>query len=130
MSVRPDPNSSAKSWTEAEIDRGIAKLQKRVDELQALQIQSVSTAQEEVALSNTRETIADVFGERSREAREHGNQRAFWHGPIYIGMSPMEIIENKDAGRLRLAGVVGGLIARLQEKGEELWKEASTAVQP
>ena len=58
-----------KKWSATEdIDRAVVKLQRRISELETLDIQAAvlqDTGMDDVAVSNVRETIRDVFGQDS-----------------------------------------------------------------
>jgi len=105
-----------------EIDHGIAKLERRVQELEQLDIPAAvlkDTGADDVAQSNVRETIREVFGTNSPEFREH-EHLDLWSGPMYMNMDPREVIEAKDRGRTQAIGILRGLVARLKEKREDL----------
>lgn len=105
-----------------EIDRGLAKLQRRVQELEQLDIpraQMNDTGEITVARSNVRDSIREVFGFNSPEFREH-EHIDIWAGPLYMGMHPAEVVEAKVRGRAQVIGILNGLMARLREKREDL----------
>ncbi len=105
-----------------EIDRGVAKLERRIRELEAVDmVASVrdDTGADDVVRSNIREAIREVFGPNSPEFKEH-EYLDIWAGPMYMGMHPQEILEGKERGRAQVIGILRGLIGRLQEKREEL----------
>ena len=59
-----------------EIEAAIAKLRRRVEELEKLDVKAAvlnHSGAEDVARSNVRTTILDIFGENSLEYREHRN---------------------------------------------------------
>lgn len=112
-----------------EIDNGIAKLRRRVRELEQLDIAAAvtrHTGADEVALSDIRETIREVFGGNSPEFNEH-QYIDLWDGPMYMGMSPGEIIRGHEQGRSKVLGILNGLIRRLEEKKEDLAAGAKPA---
>ena len=112
-----------------EIDRGVAKLERRIRELEALDMVAVvrdDTGADDVVRSNIREAIREVFGPNSPEFREH-EYLAIWAGPQYMGMHPDEILQGKERGRVQVAGVLKGLVGRLHEKREELVGGATAA---
>lgn len=105
-----------------EIDRAVAKLERRVKELEALDVAAAingDTGADDVAISNVRETIREVFGTNSPEYREHGHI-LLWAGPSFMGMEQHEIIASTDRGRIQTMGIIRGLIDRLKEKREDL----------
>jgi uncharacterized protein (TIGR02391 family) len=110
-----------------EIDRGIAKLERRIDDLEQLDV-AKSVMHDDGAVSvvrsNVRETIREVFGGRSPEFDEH-QHLDIWAGPLYMGMHPTEIIEAKTRGRARAVGICRGLVERLREKRTELQGEGA-----
>jgi uncharacterized protein (TIGR02391 family) len=105
-----------------EIDSGIAKLERRIRELEQLDVAAAvhgDTGADDVARSNVRESIREVFGANSPEFKEHEHIR-LWAGPMYVGMDPDEVVEGTDRGRRQVIGILNGLIARLREKKEDL----------
>jgi len=105
-----------------EIDLGISKLERRIRELEELDVAAVTrndTGADGVAESNVRETIRDVFGPNSPEFNEH-QYIEIWAGPTYMEMHPNETVESKERGRRQVIGILNGLIGRLQEKREDL----------
>lgn len=112
-----------KEWSAPEdIDLAVAKLQRRISELEALDIRATvlqDTGLEEVVESNIRETLRDIFGPNSPEFNEHQHIEV-WAGGVFMGMSDGEIIDRRERGRKRVVGTLNGLIGRLTEKREEL----------
>jgi uncharacterized protein (TIGR02391 family) len=105
-----------------EIDRGVQKIERRIRELEALDIASTvrdDSSADDVARSNVRETIREVFGSNSPEFTEH-EHLDIWAGPVFAGMHPHQVIQAKERGRTQVIGILRGLVARLQEKREEL----------
>lgn len=104
-----------------EIDRGIGKLEKRIKELEGLDVGvaiSGDTGADDVAVSNVRESIREVFGTNSPEFREHEHLR-LWAGPMYVNMVQHEIVASTERGRIQTIGIIRGLINRLKERREE-----------
>jgi uncharacterized protein (TIGR02391 family) len=111
-----------------EIDRGISKLEKRIQELEALDITaaiSADTGADDVAVSNIREAILEIFGTNSPEFHEHEHIR-FWVGPLHMGMAPHEIIAATERGRGQTLGILRGLVGRLKEKREDFTTTIAT----
>ncbi len=112
-----------REWaTSEEIDGAVRKLQRRVAELEALDVQAAvlhDTSLKDVAVSNVRETIREVFGQISPEFKEHEHIR-MWGGPMFANMSNSDIITGTERGRKHIIGILNGLIGRLKEKQEEL----------
>jgi uncharacterized protein (TIGR02391 family) len=105
-----------------EIDSAIAKLERRIKELQNLNVQEAvlsDTGADDVAKSNVRETVREIFGSNSPEFREH-RYLDLWSGPMYMGMSRGDIIEGKRRGTVQTIGILNGLIGRLKEKRADL----------
>ncbi|MEY2498084.1 MAG: hypothetical protein QOD12_1640 [Verrucomicrobiota bacterium] len=104
-----------------EIDRGIAKLERRIVELENLDVGSAisgHTGADDVARSNACETIRDIFGTNSPEFRENEHLQ-LWAGPLFINMATAQIIAGTDRGRIQAIGILRGLINRLKEKRED-----------
>lgn len=105
----------------AEISHAITKLKRRTTELGELDVlQAIATANgaDDVAVSNVRETIRDVFGIDSPEYREH-EYISLWAGPMSLGMSKAEAVQGTERGRRQTIGILEGLVRRLQEKQED-----------
>ena len=112
-----------------EIDRAVAKLKRRIAELDALNIQEAvlgHTGADDVAESNIRDTIRDIFGQNSPEFDEHKHLR-LWAGSMFVNMEDHQILEGTEHGRRQAVGILNGLIGRLQEKREELAGDAVPA---
>lgn len=115
-----------KEWLSVEeIDKAIAKLRRRLEEMEALNVQDAvfnDSGADDVAVSNMRTAILEIFGETSPEHREHQNCR-MWAGAIYVGMSRAEVAASTERGRQQLIGILKGLVSRLQEKRQDLAAE-------
>jgi uncharacterized protein (TIGR02391 family) len=123
------PLESREFKSAEDIDLVIAKLQRRIQELEQLDIPAAvqrNTGADEVAISNVRETIRDLFGQNSPEYREHQHIR-LWAGPMYMNMHPAEVIQKMADGRTMVIGILNGLIGRLKEKREDLGAGATPA---
>jgi len=114
-----------KEFTLSEIDRGIAKLKRRIQDVSALDPTRVAynDAVVQTVESNMRLSIQEVFGPRSPESFEHGCHRiyrdAVGHVPFQPG--PEYFQRNFAAGIPQTLTMLQGLIARLEEKrGDEL----------
>ncbi len=120
---REEPEIQPKLFdTVEEIDRSIVKLERRATELGALNVNEAITSDtgaDEVAVSNVRETILDIFGPNSPEYREHQHIR-MWAGLMYMNMPPHEVVASTERGRAQMIGIVRGLVQRLKEKREDL----------
>jgi uncharacterized protein (TIGR02391 family) len=113
-----------------EINFAITKLERRIRELEELNVQEAvmtDNAADDVAESNVRTTIREVFGQKSPEFQEHGHIR-MWVGPVFMNMDRGIRIEATDRGRRQMIGILNGLINRLREKREDM--SAGTAARP
>lgn len=111
-----------------EIDRAIKKLERRIAEVDALDIEQAvreTNGEDDTVESNIREAIREVFGTNSPEFREH-QFITIWAGPMAMGMSPRVIVDSKTRGKKQVTGILQGLIGRLREKREELQDEHAT----
>jgi uncharacterized protein (TIGR02391 family) len=119
----PPPEIAPKTWESVEeIDRAIARLQRRVAELEQLHASNAvlnETGENDVVISNVRTTILEVFGANSPEYREHRSIR-MWAGGMWVGMSQGESAKATEQGRKQVLGVLAALIKRLEEKREDL----------
>lgn len=115
-----------REWrTIEEIELAIGKLQRRIADLESLDVSAAvlqHSGVDDVVVSNVRETIREVFGQQSPEFQEH-QLVDLWGGPLRMGMSQDEIIQSKHHGRIRLLTMLHGLIGRLDEKRQELSTE-------
>lgn len=108
--------------TADEVERAISKLQRRVNEVENLEVQTSFSAKDGkigIVESNIQSTIRDVFGEGSPEFNEH-KYIEIWQGPLFLEMSDQERLHSVVCGQPVVANVLKGLIARLQEKKEDL----------
>lgn len=107
-----------------EIDLAIMKLNRRIRELKSLDVKASvlnPTSAVEVAESNVREAIREVFGSNSPEFREHGSISLWlWDGPVLGPLDNSGWIQGRDRGRRQAIGILEGLIGRLQERREDL----------
>lgn len=111
-----------------EIDIAISKLQRRIQELEKLDVKTAvlnNSGEDDVARSNVRETILDIFGVNSPEYKEHQYIR-IWAGPQFMNMSTGLIINGMEQGRVQVIGILKGLIGRLEEKRMDLTGGVST----
>lgn len=105
-----------------EIDRGVGKLEGRIQELEKLELGPTvrgETGTLHVARTNVRESIREVFGTNSPEFKKH-EHLDIWAGPHNIQMPPGEILMARSRGRTEVVDILRGLIGRLREKREEL----------
>jgi uncharacterized protein (TIGR02391 family) len=118
----PTPLEPREFRSPEEIDSAIMKLTRRIRELEQLDVNAAvsnQTGAVDVAQSNVRETIREVFGSNSPEFREHQGIKV-WAGAIYFGMTDSDFAQGADSGRRHVIGILDGLISRLKEKREDL----------
>lgn len=118
----PPPPEPREFRSVEEIDKGIEKLQRRIKELELLDIHTAyrnDSGEDRVAISNVRDTIRDVFGPNSPEFMEHQHIQ-LWAGGMFMNMSDEAFVHAKDRGRIQTIGILNGLIGRLQEKRQDL----------
>jgi uncharacterized protein (TIGR02391 family) len=105
-----------------EIDRAIAKLQRRVNEIEQIDVASAvrnRTGAIDAARSNLRNTILEIYGPHSPEFREH-EHIDLWSGALFMDMSAEYVISARASGCTQTIGIINGLIARLRERREDL----------
>jgi uncharacterized protein (TIGR02391 family) len=105
-----------------EIDRAIRKMERRRTEIEQINFEAAvnqRTGEDNVAQSNLRNTILEIYGPNSPEYREHHNV-TFLGGPLYVQMENHQYIAALTGGRNRVLGIVNGLIDHLKEKREEV----------
>jgi 16S rRNA processing protein RimM len=131
-SNQSQPPIEPKQWTSSEdIDKAIGKLRRRIAELERVDVQATlsdASASDKVAVSNVRETLREVFGQNSPEFREHAHIN-MWSGALWMGMGQHDRLAAKENGRRKMIGILEGLIARLNEKKEELGEAAAPTTQ-
>jgi uncharacterized protein (TIGR02391 family) len=118
----PPPPEPREFRSAEEIDSAVMKLTRRIQQLETINIRAEvvnNTAAVQVAESDIRETIREVFGSNSPEFKEHG-QISIWAGPMYMGMEERDISQGQEAGRRLVIGILNGLIGRLKEKKEDM----------
>jgi uncharacterized protein (TIGR02391 family) len=123
----PPPLEPRQFRSPEEIDAAIAKLRRRIAELERLDVQATvlqHTGADMVIQSNVRDTILDIFGENSPEFREH-QYIEIWGGPSGFNMHPGQIVAGKQRGRTEVVTILNGLVGRLQEKQADLTGGAS-----
>jgi len=121
-SKEPPPEEWREFQSVDEIDKGIAKLERRAAELAELDARATLTSESgaaDVAKSNLRETLREVFGPNSPEFREH-EHLTLWSGPLSMNMDFQTRLEGREAGIRRAIAIIRGLIGRLKEKREDL----------
>ena len=110
-----------------EIDQGIAKIKRRIANLEELDIQAAvlqETCEDDVVTSDVRETIREVFGYNSPEFKEHEHLR-IWVGSEFVNMPDTAIINAKEKGKVATITILKGLICRLEEKRLDFVNEGS-----
>jgi uncharacterized protein (TIGR02391 family) len=125
----PPPLEPREFRSPEEIDSAIAKFLRRIDELEHLDVKGSylgHTGAVDVARSNIRECIRDVFGLNSPEYQEH-KYLDIWAGPQFMGMSDAAIVQGMERGRVEIIGILKGLIGRLEEKRADLTAGAVSA---
>ena len=118
----PPPLEPREFRSPEEIDAAIAKLGRRIKELGQLDVKAAilnRTGEDDVAQSNARETIREVFGTNSPEFKEHAHLR-LWDGPVFMNMSDQAIAQSTERGRIQAIGILNGLVGRLKEKQEDM----------
>jgi uncharacterized protein (TIGR02391 family) len=104
-----------------EIDRAIAKLQRRITEIEKIDFvadERNHAGEADVARSNLRNAILEIYGPHSPEYREH-KTISFWAGPMLIDMSAHQLVQGKIAGQAQTLGKINGLINALRERRED-----------
>lgn len=114
--AQQSPTVERKPLTRADIERGIAKLRRRIEEVKSLDPNAVAfnDAKIDNIESNICDTIRDVFGPNSPEFAEHGTF-VIWHGGYNVGDSQYDRQRKFAAGIPQAVTKLEGLIARLEE---------------
>lgn len=120
------PPVEVKQFTPEEIERGIAKLGRRIEEVKALETKRVQHGDQhrKNAEENVRTTVLEVFGPNTPEYRTH-QYHEIWHGDAHMGMSDDEFEQGFLDGIPQTITMLEGLIARLEEKRGELGQDTT-----
>ncbi len=117
------PPIEIKDFGPEDIERGVAKLKRRIADLEAFDPRKAAfergDSSAEVLARDIRDTVADVFGLRSQEAQDFHFVR-IWAGPTYTSMAPEYMQEGYAAGREATTQKIHGLVKRLEEKRGDL----------
>jgi len=110
-----------------DIDRGVAKLQRRIDDIQKLKADAVrwDAGRKRAVETEVRETIRDVFGPRSPEFRDF-EHFGIDKGGSFIGGSDGEYQKCFLDGIPPALELLQGLISRLEERKEDLRPPSTT----
>jgi len=101
-----------------EIERGIRKVERRIEEVKALDARKLvaeHTGDDDVVESNVRETIREIFGTNSPEFQEHQYIQIL-AGPMWMGMEDHDLLQAREQGKTKVANILQGLIDRLRER--------------
>jgi uncharacterized protein (TIGR02391 family) len=136
----PPPPPEIKQFTPDEIEHGITKLRRRIEEVKALdphqptglaQLTAPAVRYDDQRVRNAEHaistTILEVFGPNSPEYRRHQHHR-IWHGGIFVNMPEDEIQRRFAEGIPQTLTMLEGLIARLEEKRADLGHDTTTRV--
>lgn len=127
----PDPPPlEEKQFTAEEIDRGIAKLRRRQEEVRGLDPDQIRYDDQHVKNieANITATIREVFGENSHESR-HIGYYDIWHGGYNYLDEEHELQLKFAAGIPQAITMLDGLIGRLEEKRVDLGSDSKQRVQ-
>ncbi len=115
------PPLERRNFTIEEIDFAIIKIKRRIKDVEGLDPTKIrfDDAQVDIAESNIRNSVLEIFGENSPEHREHG-YIPIWEGGHFINEPDHESQQKFVAGIPRTITILNGLISRLEEKREDL----------
>ncbi|MFH1993715.1 MAG: nucleotide-binding protein [Pseudomonadota bacterium] len=125
------PPIEIRQFTRSEIDRGIVKLRRRIEEVNGLDPRKIlfNDAKIDIVEANIRESIREVFGSRSPEFDDHEHHR-IWHGGYNMMESDSERQRKFADGIPQTVTMLEGLISRLEEKREDLESDLAPAIPP
>ena len=119
----PGPEPQSRQWkTPEEIDAAIAKLKRRIEEFQQLDVRAAHfqhTGADDAAMSNFRDTIRDVFGSTSPE-NDECKRIGLYQGPLIMGQGDELWVRGQEQGKQQIIGRLQGLNRRLLEKRNDL----------
>lgn len=119
----PPPSPVLKVFSSLEeVDRGIAKLQRRIEEVKSLQGMRYPDQKIDNVEANIQNSVLEIFGPESPEYRTHKHHEIY-DGPHFISMAgdgpdPRRQM-SFEAGIPKSISALEGLIATLQEKRED-----------
>lgn len=114
------PEYETKQFTAEDIDHGVTRLRRRIDDLKSLQADCVSykDARVESVESSIQHTVREIFGDRSHEFREHQHFRISQANLITRNSSYYQ--NEFESGVSGAVTKLEGLIRHLEEKREFL----------
>jgi uncharacterized protein (TIGR02391 family) len=114
---RPNDEPEEKVFTAVqEVDQAIAKLRRRLEDVQALDPQTVRYNDPRIssAAENFRDTVLSIYGFDSPEYRRFKTAR-IWHGSMRFNISQNELQTGFTDGRTHTIEAIENLIRRLEE---------------
>ena len=117
----PPPIISKIFSSAQEIEIGIAKLNRRINDVKALDPTQLSFRDQKIknVEVSIREVIRDIFGQDSPEFHDH-QYHDIWSGGHAVGMEEWECQQNFADGIPQTVSMLEGLIQRLEEKKLDL----------
>jgi uncharacterized protein (TIGR02391 family) len=113
------PPVEIKDFTAEEIERGIAKLKRRIEQVKALENVSFRDQLVRNAEHDIQNSVLEIFGPNSPEYRAH-QYHDVWSGGHRIGAPDSENQSKFQGGVRATITMLEGLISRLEEKRTEL----------
>jgi uncharacterized protein (TIGR02391 family) len=131
MATRRSPGAlpiQSKDFTLDDIERGIVKLKRRIEEVKALDPGAISydDARVESATRNIKADLIDIFGQNSPEYLAHGSHSVGF--PLGMGLDGPQAQEVFADGLPNTIRMLEGLIRRLEEKREDLGGDMTARV--
>jgi hypothetical protein len=104
-----------------EIERGITKLKRRVNDLEQLKADNArhDDPAVEVVETNISNTVLEIFGKESKEYEQYQNHE-IWHGDLTFYDTDEDRQSGFTKGIEHSLAAMNGLISRLEEKKEDL----------
>jgi uncharacterized protein (TIGR02391 family) len=115
------PPIQSRDFSPEEIERGIARLKRRIGDVREFNPAVAANPQDESATllaRDVRDTIRDVFGPNSPEFHDNSFLR-IWAGPMGVNMPHERVVEGYLAGQATTIQLLERLIKRLEEKRED-----------
>jgi uncharacterized protein (TIGR02391 family) len=114
------PEIQVKQFTPEEIDKGVEKLRRRIEQVKSLKPNEVRYDDQIVrnVEFQIRETIRDVFGQSSPEFLRY-QYHEIWHGGLSMMDSDIQRQQKFAAGIPQTIKMLEGLISSLEEKRNE-----------
>jgi uncharacterized protein (TIGR02391 family) len=127
-STQPDQPEDKVFTSLQEVDQAIVKLRRRLEDVQALDPQTMPYGEDpriSSAGQNFSDAVLSIYGPNSPEYRRFRYHSNVWHGSENVNMSRSELQAGFAAGRLHTIEAIENLIRRLEETRADFGGDAA-----